>query len=147
MPYPPALITPVPGLLLAVALLTLGACTGLSTSTHDDAYVGPARSIAFAEVDRRAFTETGLPVRTPRGSRVTVEASAAGDTLLWFVDEVHGAFEQAFLRRGNSVYALGQSGDFQLATTSQTVVYSTFMASWHRVMQTRRAETAAKGGL
>lgn len=117
-------------LLAPLVLLIAAGLTGCASTTPAvDAYQGPPDTIAYADVDLRHFTDVGQPVRTHQGTLVSVEANEA-DTLLWFENVQTGHFEQAFLRRGNNVYALGREGDYRLSSAVQSAVFSIFLEQW-----------------
>ena len=118
-----------PGTIL-LTVLTAVVVAGCGTSAPvADAYEAPPELIPYASVDLRHFQDVGEPVLTRSGSKVTVEAHQA-DTLLWFENAETGAFEQAFLRRGNNVYALGHTGDYRLSSATQSAIYSIILEQW-----------------
>lgn len=112
-----------------VVALVIGLTGCASTTPAADTYQAPPETIAYSTVDLRHFVDVGQPVRTHQGTLVSVEAQAT-DTLLWFEDVQTGRFEQAFLRRGNNIYALGREGDYRLSSAVQSAVFSIFMEQW-----------------
>lgn len=123
---------------LALALLALPACRS-SAPPARDAFLGIPDRIPYIDIDRRLFHDVGPPLRTADGFLLALEA-CEGDTLMWFEAEGTGVFAQAFLRRGNSVYALGPSGDYLMASPSQSAIFSIFLEQWRAAFQAVRSQ-------
>ncbi len=117
----------------AILLLLAAASGGCSGASEPAQRLVPG-AIAYDAVDRRHFSDVGRPVRTLDGAVLFVEAFKA-DTLLWFEGEADGLFRQAFLRRGNTVYALGRTGDYMIASAPQSALYSLFLEQWRTAQQ------------
>lgn len=119
-------LLPVIILSVCFAVTLTSGCTSTSTTSSL-----PNGTIPYESIDRRAFTDAGIQVRTAHGNRVSVEV-AGRDTLVWFEHEETGAFTRAFLRRGNTIYVLTQESDFFRGSPSQTVAYRLFMQAWRK---------------
>ena len=123
-------------LLLAAGLSLLLLVTGCATTAPED--IITPDTIPFAEIDIRTMVVEGRFALPRQQAHVRIHASAL-DTLLWVDNTARGGFEQALLRRRNTVYALGTEGDYQRGSTTQEVVYQRLMDYWH----TLHAEQAA----
>ena len=92
------------------------------------------RYLEYSELDHRTFTRVGLDILTARGELVTVESNQK-DTLVWVERDQKGAFQFAFLRRGNAVYILGKDGPFLMGNSVQTASYDILMQAWRKAQE------------
>ncbi len=111
----------------AISAIVAAGCAALDVNETE--LITPD-TIAFENIDMRQMDVQGRFSLRQQRAHVKILASSS-DTLIWIDSQTDGGFQQALLRRGNTVYTLAHEGDYRRGSTTQSILYQRIMAFWH----------------